>query len=105
MADGARYSRALILGASVVSIAAMMTESGLAQTASPRAENASSERPKQAGRKPPERGGGEHRRKIDHVHRRRAPTRRDPQAHKGGYGNEGDGAGINLNGFAHGAAG
>src|SRR5690242_8624849 len=53
MADGARYSRALILGASVVSIAAMMTESGLAQTASPQAENASSERPKQAGRKPP----------------------------------------------------
>jgi len=53
MADGARDSRALILGASVVSIAAMMTESGLAQTASPQAENASSERPKQAGRKPP----------------------------------------------------
>ena len=35
MADGARYSRALILGASVVSIAALVTESGLAQTASP----------------------------------------------------------------------
>ncbi|MGY8709086.1 TonB-dependent hemoglobin/transferrin/lactoferrin family receptor [Bradyrhizobium sp. 18BD] len=52
MADGARYSRALILGASVVSIAAVMTESGLAQTASPQAENASSDRPKQAKRKP-----------------------------------------------------
>jgi hemoglobin/transferrin/lactoferrin receptor protein len=51
MADGARYSRALILGASVVSIAAVMTESGLAQTASPQAENAASERPKQAKRK------------------------------------------------------
>lgn len=51
MADGARYSRALILGASVVSIAALATESGLAQTASPQAENASSERPKQAKRK------------------------------------------------------
>ncbi|MGX1319957.1 hemoglobin/transferrin/lactoferrin receptor protein [Bradyrhizobium sp. USDA 377] len=49
MADGARYSRALILGASVVSIAAVMTESGLAQTASPQAENASSKR---ASRKP-----------------------------------------------------
>ena len=53
MADGARYSRALILGASVVSIAALVTESGLAQTASPQAEHASSpERPKQAKRKP-----------------------------------------------------
>lgn len=51
MADGARYSRALILGASVVSIAALVTESGLAQTASAQAENASSERPKQAKRK------------------------------------------------------
>jgi len=52
MADGARYSRALILGASVVSIAAVMTESGLAQTASPQAENVSPDRPKQARRKP-----------------------------------------------------
>ena len=52
MADGARYSRALILGASVVSIAALATESGLAQTASPQAEHASPERPKQAKRKP-----------------------------------------------------
>jgi hemoglobin/transferrin/lactoferrin receptor protein len=52
MADGARYSRALILGASVVSIAALVTESSLAQTASPQAEGVSSERPKQAKRKP-----------------------------------------------------
>lgn len=52
MADGARYSRALILGASVVSIAALVTESSLAQTASPQAKNASLERPKQAKRKP-----------------------------------------------------
>ncbi|MBR1133396.1 TonB-dependent hemoglobin/transferrin/lactoferrin family receptor [Bradyrhizobium iriomotense] len=48
MADGARYSRALILGASVVSIAAVMPASGFAQTASSQAENAS---PKQAKRK------------------------------------------------------
>ena len=48
MADGARYSRALILGASVVSIAALVTESGLAQTAQPQAESVSPERPKQA---------------------------------------------------------
>ncbi|WP_441238369.1 TonB-dependent hemoglobin/transferrin/lactoferrin family receptor [Bradyrhizobium sp. 930_D9_N1_4] len=52
MADGARYSRALILGASVVSIAALATERSLAQTASPQAESVSSERPKQAKRKP-----------------------------------------------------
>lgn len=52
MADGARYSRALILGASVVSIAVMTAERGLAQTAPPQAESASSERPKQAKRKP-----------------------------------------------------
>jgi hemoglobin/transferrin/lactoferrin receptor protein len=51
MADGARYSRALILGASVVSIAALATESGLAQTAQPQAEHTSTERPKQAKRK------------------------------------------------------
>ncbi|WP_456840935.1 TonB-dependent hemoglobin/transferrin/lactoferrin family receptor [Bradyrhizobium sp. USDA 4486] len=53
MADGARYSRALILGASVVSMAAVVTESSLAQAAPPQAENASSERPKQVRRKPP----------------------------------------------------
>lgn len=52
MADGARYSRALILGASVVAIAAMMAEGSLAQTASPQAENAPSEQPKRAKRKP-----------------------------------------------------
>ncbi|EJN11483.1 TonB-dependent heme/hemoglobin/transferrin/lactoferrin receptor family protein [Bradyrhizobium sp. YR681] len=52
MADGARYSRALILGASVVSIVAVTAEGSLAQTASPQAENASSDRPKQAKRKP-----------------------------------------------------
>ncbi|MCK1654823.1 TonB-dependent hemoglobin/transferrin/lactoferrin family receptor [Bradyrhizobium sp. 149] len=51
MADGARYSRALILGASVVSIAALVTESGLAQTAPTQAESVSPERPKQAKRK------------------------------------------------------
>jgi hemoglobin/transferrin/lactoferrin receptor protein len=51
MADGARYSRALILGASVVSISAMVTESALAQTALPQAEQNSTERPKQAKRK------------------------------------------------------
>ncbi|WFU71699.1 TonB-dependent hemoglobin/transferrin/lactoferrin family receptor [Bradyrhizobium sp. CB2312] len=52
MADGARYSRALILGASVVSMTAVVTESSLAQTAPPQVENASSERTKQARRKP-----------------------------------------------------
>ncbi|MEY9879573.1 TonB-dependent hemoglobin/transferrin/lactoferrin family receptor [Bradyrhizobium sp. USDA 329] len=52
MAGEARYSRALILGASVASIAALVTESSLAQTASPQAESAASERPKQAKRKP-----------------------------------------------------
>ncbi|MDA9490034.1 TonB-dependent receptor [Bradyrhizobium sp. CCBAU 11361] len=40
------------MGASVVSIAAVMTESSLAQTASPQAEHASPDRPKQAKRKP-----------------------------------------------------
>ena len=51
MADGARYSRALILGASVVSIAAMTAESGLAQTAQPQAEQNSTAGSKQAKRK------------------------------------------------------
>lgn len=51
MADGARYSRALILGASVVSMTAMVTESGLAQTAQPQAEQASKAGSKQAKRK------------------------------------------------------
>ncbi|WP_139864778.1 TonB-dependent hemoglobin/transferrin/lactoferrin family receptor [Bradyrhizobium ivorense] len=52
MADGARYSRALILGASLFSFAAMVSESGLAQTADPSAARPTSERPKQAKRKP-----------------------------------------------------
>jgi hemoglobin/transferrin/lactoferrin receptor protein len=51
MADGARYSRALILGASVVSIAAMTAENGLAQTAQPPAEQNSTAGSKQAKRK------------------------------------------------------
>ncbi|MCP3385614.1 TonB-dependent hemoglobin/transferrin/lactoferrin family receptor [Bradyrhizobium sp. CCGUVB4N] len=51
MADGARYSRALILGASVVSIAAMAAESSLAQTAQPQAEQDSAAGSKQAKRK------------------------------------------------------
>jgi hemoglobin/transferrin/lactoferrin receptor protein len=51
MADGARYSRALILGASVVSIAAMTAESGLAQAAQPQAEQNSMAGPNQAKRK------------------------------------------------------
>nr|AAR12903.1 heme receptor-like protein [Bradyrhizobium japonicum] len=51
MADGARYSRALILGASVVSIAAMMPESGFAQTAD-QAAQAKPVKPRQAKRKP-----------------------------------------------------
>lgn len=51
MADGARYSRALILGASVVSMTAMVTESGLAQTAQPQAEQTSRAGSKQAKRK------------------------------------------------------
>ena len=53
MADGSRVSRALILGASVVSIAALTTEGGRAQTAQSQAEYASPERPKQARRKQP----------------------------------------------------
>lgn len=51
MADGARYSRAFILGASVISIAAMATENALAQTAQPQAEQNSTVGPKQAKRK------------------------------------------------------
>ncbi|AWM03269.1 TonB-dependent hemoglobin/transferrin/lactoferrin family receptor [Bradyrhizobium amphicarpaeae] len=52
MADGARYSRALILGASVVSIAVVMTESGLAQTADQAVQLAKPAQPKPAKRKP-----------------------------------------------------
>lgn len=51
MADGARYSRALILGASVVSMTAMVTESALAQTAQPQAKQTSRAGSKQAKRK------------------------------------------------------
>ncbi|MBR0830852.1 TonB-dependent hemoglobin/transferrin/lactoferrin family receptor [Bradyrhizobium manausense] len=53
MADRARVSRALILGASVVSFAAVLSESGFAQNAEPQGTRAASERPKQARRKPP----------------------------------------------------
>lgn len=53
MADGARYSRALILGASVFSIAATLPESGRAQTADPAQARPAAERPKQAKKKPP----------------------------------------------------
>lgn len=53
MADRARVSRALILGASVVSFAAALSENGFAQTAEPQGARATSERPKQAKRKPP----------------------------------------------------
>ncbi|TWB49780.1 TonB-dependent hemoglobin/transferrin/lactoferrin family receptor [Bradyrhizobium sacchari] len=52
MADGARYSRALILGASVVSIAAVMPASGFAQTADQAAHSSKPAKPKQAKRKP-----------------------------------------------------
>ncbi|MCP3367483.1 TonB-dependent hemoglobin/transferrin/lactoferrin family receptor [Bradyrhizobium cajani] len=53
MADGARYSRALILGASVVSIASLMTESGVAQTADQAAQSVKPvQPPKQAKRNP-----------------------------------------------------
>jgi hemoglobin/transferrin/lactoferrin receptor protein len=52
MADGARYSRALILGASVVSIAAASPESGFAQTADQAAQSAKPAKPRQAKRKP-----------------------------------------------------
>jgi hemoglobin/transferrin/lactoferrin receptor protein len=52
MADGARYSRALILGASVVSMTAMAAESARAQSAQPQAEQNSAAGTKQAKRKP-----------------------------------------------------
>ena len=51
MADGARYSRALILGASVVSIAAMAAESASRADAQPQAEQNSTAGSKQAKRK------------------------------------------------------
>jgi hemoglobin/transferrin/lactoferrin receptor protein len=52
MVDGARYSRALILGASVVSIAAVLSESSLAQTAETEGALTTVRPPKQAKRKP-----------------------------------------------------
>ncbi|MES5487610.1 TonB-dependent receptor plug domain-containing protein, partial [Bradyrhizobium sp. INPA03-11B] len=52
MADGARVSRALILGASVFSISAALPQSGVAQTADASATRLATERPKQAKRKP-----------------------------------------------------
>ena len=57
MADGARISRALLLGASVFSIALLAGESGNAQTADTQAAGAASERQKQSRRnqaKPPQ---------------------------------------------------
>ncbi|UPT86360.1 TonB-dependent hemoglobin/transferrin/lactoferrin family receptor [Bradyrhizobium barranii subsp. apii] len=53
MADGARYSRALILGASVVSIAAVSPVSSFAQTADQTAQSSKPAKPKQAKRNPP----------------------------------------------------
>ncbi|WP_028349406.1 TonB-dependent hemoglobin/transferrin/lactoferrin family receptor [Bradyrhizobium murdochi] len=52
MADGARISRALLLGASVFSIALLVGEAGNAQTAGTQAANGASERQKQSRRKP-----------------------------------------------------
>ncbi|MCA6109943.1 TonB-dependent hemoglobin/transferrin/lactoferrin family receptor [Bradyrhizobium cenepequi] len=52
MADGARISRVLILGASVVSIGLLLSESGVAQTADAQPAGRASERAKQAKRKP-----------------------------------------------------
>ncbi|WP_223969707.1 TonB-dependent hemoglobin/transferrin/lactoferrin family receptor [Bradyrhizobium sp. RD5-C2] len=52
MADRARVSRALMLGASVFSFSAALPASGLAQTADASAARLATERPKQAQRKP-----------------------------------------------------
>ncbi|WP_454616994.1 TonB-dependent hemoglobin/transferrin/lactoferrin family receptor [Bradyrhizobium cenepequi] len=52
MADGAKISRALILGASVVSIGLLLSESGSAQTADAQPAGRASERARQAKRKP-----------------------------------------------------
>ncbi|WOH49673.1 TonB-dependent hemoglobin/transferrin/lactoferrin family receptor [Bradyrhizobium sp. sBnM-33] len=52
MADGARISRALLLGASVFSIALLVGEAGNAQTADTQAASGASERQKQSRRKP-----------------------------------------------------
>ncbi len=52
MADGARYPRALFLGASVVSFALLMGDAAVAQTADTQETGRPSERKKQAKRKP-----------------------------------------------------
>ncbi|GKQ55943.1 TonB-dependent hemoglobin/transferrin/lactoferrin family receptor [Bradyrhizobium sp. Ce-3] len=52
MADGARVSRALILGASVFSFSAALPESSFAQAVDASAVRPATERPKQAKRKP-----------------------------------------------------
>ncbi|MBR1197154.1 TonB-dependent hemoglobin/transferrin/lactoferrin family receptor [Bradyrhizobium sp. AUGA SZCCT0240] len=52
MADGARYPRALLLGASVMSFALLMGDAAVAQTADTQETGRSSERKKQAKRKP-----------------------------------------------------
>jgi hemoglobin/transferrin/lactoferrin receptor protein len=52
MADGARYSRALILGASVFSLALPLSDAVLAQTADKQTASRPSERQKQSRRKP-----------------------------------------------------
>ena len=52
MAGGAGFSRVLILGASVFSIAALASDAGFAQTADAQAARPLPERPKQARRKP-----------------------------------------------------
>ena len=52
MADGARYPRALLLGASVVSFALLMGDAAVAQTADTQETGRPSERKKQAKRKP-----------------------------------------------------
>ncbi|WP_334370092.1 TonB-dependent hemoglobin/transferrin/lactoferrin family receptor [Bradyrhizobium sp. AZCC 1719] len=52
MADGARISRAFLLGASVFSIALLVGEAGNAQTAGTQAATSSPEQKKQARRKP-----------------------------------------------------
>ncbi len=52
MADGARHSRALILGASIFSLALGFSDSGFAQTADAVGAGGSQERQKQSKRKP-----------------------------------------------------
>ena len=52
MADGARHSRALLLGASVFSLAVLIGDAGYAQTADTSAAGQSAQQKKQAKRKP-----------------------------------------------------